>query len=86
MKGAIQMNWKNRAGAFLLVGVMMCGLVGCNTPMDDSKEVKNVIFMIGDGMGYNAIDAAETLYKKQLKNKLLINYDCVSDGDDLSLR
>jgi len=65
------MNWKKRVGVVALVGVMICGIVGCNTTKDDAKEVKNVIFMIGDGMGYNAIDAAETLYKKELKNETL---------------
>ena len=65
------MNWKKRVGIIALVGVMICGTVGCNTTKNDAKEVKNVIFMIGDGMGYNAIDAAGTLYKKELKNETL---------------
>ena len=65
------MNWKKRVGIVALVGVMVCGITGCNTPKSGSEKVKNIIFMIGDGMGYNAIDAAETLYKKELKNERL---------------
>lgn len=41
---------------------------------EEFTEPKNVIYMIGDGMGFNSVAATEQIYKEQLyQNKLALN-------------
>lgn len=46
----------------------------------DYKKPKNIIFMIGDGMGYNATEAAETYYQEKLYQDTLAMYHLPVQG------
>ncbi len=50
----------------------------------DYKEPKNIIFMIGDGMGYNATEAAETYYQENLYKDTLAMYHLPVQGTSMT--
>ena len=65
---------KKRIGIVFLVIALLCGMTACGPKSVENKEVqnvKNIIFMIGDGMGYEAIDATRVYYKDQLGSETL---------------
>ncbi|MBR5515740.1 MAG: alkaline phosphatase, partial [Clostridia bacterium] len=70
----ILLNYKE-----LFEGSDETGLVNADLvlSMNNTKytEAKNVVFMIGDGMGFNIVEMTEHLYKDKLYNgKLAMNY------------
>lgn len=48
------------------------------------KKPKNIIYMIGDGMGYNALEAAQAHYKEQLYEGTLAMYQLPVQGKALT--
>ena len=62
---------KKRIGMGFLVVSLLLGMTACSPENGKYKEAKNIIFMIGDGMGYNAIDATRVYYKDKLQDETL---------------
>ena len=62
---------KKRIGIGFLVITLLCGMTACGPENGKYKEAKNIIFMIGDGMGYGAIDATRVYYKDKLQDDTL---------------
>lgn len=50
----------------------------------DYKEAKNIIFMIGDGMGYNATEAAQAHYQENLYEDKLAMYHMPVQGTSIT--
>lgn len=50
----------------------------------DYQKPKNIIFMIGDGMGYNATEAAETYYQEKLYKDTLAMYHLPVQGTSIT--
>ena len=66
---------KRKFRILTLVVLLLCAMTACKQKKEENinqaNEVKNIIFMIGDGMGYNAIDAAEVYYQDELNGEKL---------------
>ena len=76
-----------KISAFLLSLVLVFSLIGCNTPTgtegqgaEEPKDYKykNIIYIIGDGMGEAHLDAGELVYEKDFTfrdsfNKVMVN-------------
>ena len=76
-----------KISAFLLSLVLVFSLIGCNTPTGNEGQgaeepkdykYKNIIYIIGDGMGEAHLDAGELVYEKDFTfrdsfNKVMVN-------------
>lgn len=61
--------------------IVLCELLGILNDAERSKAV--FIFFDHEETGLIGSSYFRSKYKKQVKNKLLINFDCVSDGDNI---
>ena len=63
--------------------VALCELLGVLTP--DSRAKAAFVFFDHEETGLIGSSRFRAAYKQQIQNKLLINLDCVSDGDTIML-
>lgn len=77
---------KRRIGIGFLVVTLLCGMTACGPKSENGKykEAKNIIFMIGDGMGYNATKAAEVYYQDELDGEKLSMYQLPVRGTSIT--
>lgn len=61
--------------------ITLCELLGVLTQPERSKAA--FVFFDHEETGLIGSSLFRSKYKKQMKNKLLINFDCVSDGDHI---
>lgn len=52
---------------------------------DEQCENVAIVFFDNEELGLIGSSHFRSVYKNQMKNKLLINYDCVSDGDHIMI-
>lgn len=52
---------------------------------DEQREKVAIVFFDNEELGLIGSSHFRSVYKNQMKNKLLINYDCVSDGDHIMI-
>ena len=59
--------------------ITLCEIYQTMTPQQRAKSA--IIFFDNEELGILGSGYFRSVYKKETKNKLLINFDCVSDGD-----
>ena len=59
--------------------ITLCEIYQAMTPVQRSKTA--IVFFDNEELGILGSGYFRSVYKKEMKQKLLINYDCVSDGD-----
>ncbi len=63
--------------------ITLCEIYQAMTPKQRAKTA--VIFFDNEELGILGSGYFRSVYKKEMKDKLLINYDCVSDGDHIMI-
>lgn len=59
--------------------ITLCEIYQCLTP--EQRAQTAIVLFDNEELGLLGSSYFRSAYKKQMKDKLLINYDCVSDGD-----
>lgn len=63
--------------------ITLCEIYQAMTPEQRAKTA--VVFFDNEELGILGSGYFRSIYKKEMKDKLLINYDCVSDGDHIMI-
>jgi len=63
--------------------ILLCELLDQMTPQEREKTA--FVFFDNEENGLLGSSYFRKRYKKQMENKLLINFDCISDGDNIML-